>query len=143
MKITNVTEVKMTEERPSKEFTVWKMMETIGEFYDLEDLEEAFGCYTLADAICSYSLEDFTKAFEAYEKERKIIHVGDEVKWGPSRVDRLEYCGVVIAICDGYYTVLTNSGSEGSYFYTRAVMANDPTLHKTGSRFSISAKEES
>lgn len=130
------------ESNEKKESDVWKMMETISEFYDVEDLEEAFGCCALADAICSYSLEDFIKTFEAYEKERKIIHVGDEVKWAASpRFDPT--CGVVIAICDGYYTVLTNSGGEGGYFYTRAVMTNDPTLRKTGSRFPISAKEES
>lgn len=143
MKITNVTEVKMTEERATKEVAdIWKMMETISEHYDVEDLEEAFGCCTLADAICSYSLGDFIKTFEAYEKERKIIHVGDEVKWAASpRFDPT--CGVVIAICDGYYTVLTNGGGNGGYFYTRSVIAGDPTLCKTGSKFPISAKEES
>lgn len=143
MKITNVTEVKMTEERPTKEAAdVWKMMKTISAYYDVEDHEEAFGCYILADAINSYTLEEFTKLFEAYEEKRKIIHVGDEIEW--ETVDPTKpHVGIVMTISDDNIKVLTYNVTFECF--TKASI-NPNKVTKTGRCFADFAelfKEES
>ena len=147
MTISNVTKIKMTEKRPTKEFiatekslkAVWEMMETISEYYDVEDLEEAFGCYTLADAILLFPLEDFINLFRAYEEKRKIIHVGDEIEW--KTVDPTKpHVGIAVAVNDDNIEVLTYSAASDC-FTKASLIPNKVT--KTGRHFAELFKEES
>lgn len=124
---------------------LWDMLQKVVCEYDQEEFEEAFGVETPGDLFGEWGLDSFVERFKEYDKEREVIHVGDEIKWRAKPMCQIgaEECvpqiGIVLGINDKYYVVLTR-GITG--FYKIHVPINTNTIQKTYRYFDEFAKKE-
>lgn len=124
---------------------LWDMLQKVVCEYDQEEFEEAFGVETPGDLICDWDLDSFVERFKQCDKEREVIHVGDEIKWRATPMFQIKpkgdvsHFGIVLDIKDKYYVVLT-SGSL--YFYKTTVPIDCNTIQKTHRHFDEFAKKE-
>lgn len=126
---------------------LWDMLQKVISDYEQEEFEEAFGVETPGDLICDWDLDSFVERFKQCDKEREVIHVGDEIKWCVKSLYQTEpkegvfRLGIVLDIKDKYYVVLTSSGS---CFYKTTVAIGPNKIQKTFNHFyDFERKEES